>query len=202
MVVIGSFAGKGDRRMKGNQTGAWILLSLLAVPAGIAWGAPAGVEFRAGHFSPASGDFRDVYKGGLAFGADFTVPLWKALGLWGGVDYFGKKGKLTYTEEETTIRILPVFLGLKLQAVSGVVRPYFAGAAGYFFYKEMNSIGTASGQRLGFLVQAGLLVRIKGPLALDLSGRMSSCTTKAEEPDVSAAKIGGFQGGLGISLDF
>jgi hypothetical protein len=188
--------------MKGNRIGAWILLSLLSVSAGTAWGASAAAEVRAGYFSPASGDFRDVYEGGLAFGADVTVPLWKALGLWGGVDYFGRKGKLTYTGEETTIRILPVFLGLKLQAVSGVVRPYLAGAAGYYFYKEENPIGTASGQRLGFVVQAGLLVKITGPLALDVSGRMSSCKTKAEEPDVSATKIGGFQGGLGISLNF
>jgi hypothetical protein len=179
-----------------------ILLALLLAAAVPARGATASVEFRAGYFSPASADFRDVYKGGPAFGADITVPVWRALGLWGGLDYFSRTGKLTYTEEATTIRVLPVFLGLKLQAVSGAVRPYLAGAAGYFSYKETNPIGTASGQRIGFVVQAGLLVRIKGPLALDLSVRMTSCQTKAEEPDVSAAKIGGFQGGLGISLSF
>jgi hypothetical protein len=180
----------------------WILLSLLLVAAAPAWGAPASVEFRGGYFFPSSADFKDVYKGGPAFGAEVSIPLWKALGLWGGLDYFSRIGKLTYTEEATTIRILPVFLGLKLQAVSGAVRPYLAGAAGYFSYKETNPLGTASGQRLGLVVQAGLLLKMKGPLGLDLSGRMTSCRSKAEEPDVSAARIGGFQGGLGISLSF
>jgi hypothetical protein len=170
--------------------------------AGTAWSSAVTFEARAGFFHPNSQDVRDVYKNGLAFGADITFALWKGLGLWAGVDYYSKKGKLTYTLEDTTLRVVPLFAGLKLQATSSAVRPYAALAAGYFLYKETNILGTVSGSKLGLLAQAGILIRIKGPLSLDIHGRYTSCRAKTGEPDPVMTDLGGFQGGLGLAVRF
>lgn len=162
------------------------------------------VEARAGYFIPSSRDVRAAYRNGVAFGAEISVPLLNALSVWGGLDIFRKAGRLTYTEEPTTLRVMPVFLGLKLGSVrrSRAVRPYAAAAAGYFSYKETNVIGTASGGRLGLVAQAGLLVRLKGRVSLDFQARYTLVKAAGEGADTVATELGGFQGGLGIAVGF
>jgi hypothetical protein len=184
-----------------KKMAAWIgLLALSLALTGTAWSSAATVEVRAGYFFPASRDLRDVYKNGLTFGAEITVPAWKSLCAWVGLDYFGRNGKLTYTQETTTIRVIPFFAGLKLQSMSSSVRPYAAVAAGYFLFKETNIIGTVSGQKIGFLAQLGLLVKIKGPVSLDIHGRYASSKYKSEGPEPFTTELGGFQGGLGVAF--
>lgn len=170
--------------------------------AGTAWSAAVMFEVRLGYFVPAGAGLRDVYKNGLTWGAELTVPLSKGLCAWAGVDYFHKNGKLTFTQENTTIRITPLFAGLKLQSMAASVRPYAAAAAGYFLFKETNIIGTASGQRIGFLGQLGLLIKIKGPAWLDISTRYAwaKFTSGGEEPFTT--QLGGFQAGLGAAVRF
>ncbi|HVP90500.1 MAG TPA: hypothetical protein VMS75_04710 [Terriglobales bacterium] len=162
------------------------------------------VEARAGYFIPSSRDVRAVYPNGVPFGADISVPLLDVISVWGGIDIFRKTGKLTYTEEPTMLRVMPVFLGLKLGSVrrSRAVRPYAAAAAGYFSYKETNVIGTASGRRLGLVAQAGLLVRLKGRVSLDFHARYTMVKAAGQGADAVATELGGFQGGLGIAVGF
>jgi len=169
---------------------------------GTAWSSAVMLEVRAGYFIPAGAGVRDVYKNGLAFGADLTVPLSRRLCAWAGVDYFHKDGKLTFTMENTTLRIIPLFAGLKLQSVSAAVRPYAAAAAGCFLYKETNILGTASGQRLGFLGQLGLLVKIKGAFWLDVSARYAWAKFTSGGAEPFTTQLGGFQGGLGAAVRF
>jgi hypothetical protein len=184
-----------------NRMVAWIgLVLLLAGLAGTAWSSAVMFEVRAGGLRLNS---QGVYKIGLVVGADITVPVWKDLGLWFGADYYSKKGKLTFTLEDTTLRVVPLFAGLKLQAASSAVRPYVALAAGYFLYKETNVIGTVSGSKIGPVAQLGLLVRIKSALWLDLHGRYTSVRyKKVEEPEPLTADFGGLQGGLGLAFRF
>jgi hypothetical protein len=186
-----------------KRIAAWVgpALSLIWL-AGTAWSSAVTVEARMGYLRPNSQDVRDVYKNGLVFGADLTVPLWKALGFWAGADDYHKKGKLTYTLEDTTLRVVPLFAGLKLQSTSARIRPYVALAAGYFLYKETNVLGTVSGSKVGLLAQIGLLVKIMGPLSVDFHGRYTSFRNKAGEPDTLTTNLGGIQGGLGLAVRF
>ncbi len=180
---------------------AWTLTALVLLgPAAASAGAAVTLEARAGYFFPSSSDFRDVYKSGPAFGAEVTFSLGKSLGVWAGLDYFNKGGELTYTHEPTTLRILPLFAGLKFQAVAGSVRPYAAAAVGYFLFKESNVLGTASGQEFGFLAQAGLLFKIKNRLSLDLSVRYTACKHGLAGPEPVSVQLGGLQTGLGLAF--
>ena len=167
---------------------------------GPAWGSAVQVEARAGYFFPSSSGFRDVYRGGLAFGLDLSVPVWRSLWPWTGVGIFNRTGKLTFTQEPTTLRVMPLFAGVKLQSVSAAVRPYLAVAAGEFFYKETNVIGTASGRKFGLVAQLGLLVRVKGRVFLDIHGRYTTCKPTFDGAEPVTSQLGGIQGGLGLSV--
>jgi opacity protein-like surface antigen len=175
---------------------AAVLLGPVAASAGTA----VTLEARAGYFFPSSADFREVYKDGPAFGAEVTFSLGKIVGLWAGLDSFKKTGELTYTLEPTTMHIMPLFAGLKLQPASGSLRPYAAAAAGYFLFKESNVLGTASGQELGLLAQAGLLIKIKGRASFDVSVRYTSCKHGVTDPEPLSVQIGGLQAGIGIAF--
>lgn len=176
------------------------MAALLFGPAAASAGTAVTLEARVGYFFPSSADFREIYNNGPAFGADVTFSLGKILGIWAGLDYFSKGGELTYTHEPTTLRILPLFAGLKLQAAPGSLRPYAAAAAGYFLFKESNVLGTASGQELGLLAQAGLLIKIKGRTSLDVSVRYTSCKHGVTGPEPLSVQLGGLQAGIGIAF--
>ena len=181
-----------------------ILMAVLAfaVSTGAAWGAGVSVTFKAGQFWPSDSVFREVYNGGMVFGGELAVPITGGLHLWAGVEYFGKNGLLTLSEEVTKIRIIPLFLGLRYHLGKSTVRPYLGAAAAYFLFKEANPIGSVSESGIGFLGQAGLLIKVAGPVSVDLFGNYRACTLKTDEPDPIEAKIGGFTGGAGLVFRF
>ncbi|HUT07554.1 MAG TPA: OmpW family outer membrane protein [Candidatus Latescibacteria bacterium] len=181
-----------------------ILFAVLAfaVSAGAAWGAGVSVTLKAGQFWPSDSVFSEVYNSGMVFGGEIAVPIAGGLHLWAGAEYFGKSGLLTLSEEVTKVRIIPLFLGLRYHFGKSAVRPYLGAAAAYFLFKEENPIGSVSESGLGFLGQAGLMIKIGGPFALDLFGSYRACTLKTNEPDPVEAKIGGFTAGVGFVFRF
>lgn len=170
--------------------------------AGRAWGVSFSLEIRGGYHLPRSAEFREIYGGGLAFGGQIELRLTNSLSAWAGADYLGRTGRITFTGEETKIRIVPVTAGVKVQVASASVRPYAAAGLGYVLYREDNVIGPLRGGVLGFLGQAGVVIRLTSRLSLDLYGRFLAAKSKAGEPDVLSAELGGFQGGLGLVVGF
>src|SRR5512135_89373 len=115
-----------------------VLSAIFFGPAALSAGRAITLEARAGYFFPSSADFKSIYGNGPTIGAEASVSLGKILGFWAGLDYFNKTGALTFTQEPTTLRVLPLFAGLRVQAASGGLRPYAAAAAGYFIFNETN----------------------------------------------------------------
>lgn len=176
----------------------WTVIGL----AGPARGASVSLALRAGFQAPMSAEFSDIYRGGIVYGGQLDVRLAKSLSVWAGADYFAKAGELTFTGEETRIRIIPLTAGLRVCLGSASLRPYLAAGVGSFSYKEESVLGTVSGSVFGLLGEAGLRIRVAKSLSLDVYGRYSSAKTKAEEPDILAGELGGFQGGLGLVIGF
>lgn len=181
-----------------------VLLAIMAfaVSTGAARGAGSSVTLKVGNFWPSDSVFREVYGSGLVFGGEFAVPIAGALHVWAGAEYFGKSGLLSLSEEATKVRIIPLFLGLRYHFGKSAVRPYLGAAAAFFLFKEENPLGSVSESGIGFLGQAGLVIKIGGPFALDLYGNYRSCTLKTDEPDPVEAKIGGFSAGVGVVFRF
>jgi outer membrane protein W len=160
------------------------------------------LTLKAGYLFPTNSTFKDVYEGGVSFGGDLTVPIAGALHLWTGAEMFGKTGFLTLTEEETKVRIVPLFIGLRGYLSQASVRPYLGAATSYFILKEENPLGTISEGGFGFIGQVGLLLELSGPLALDVFASYRACTLRTDEEEPVTAKLDGLAAGLGLSFRF
>jgi len=170
--------------------------------AGAAPGAGPSVTVKAGLLFPADKLFREIYSGGISFGADVTVPLSGPLQLWAGGELFGKTGLVPVSEETTRVRIVPLYAGLRARFGKKLVRPYVGAAAAYYFLHEANPLGTANDGGLGFLSQAGVQIRVHGPFWLDLFAGYRACTVRSGGDEPLEAKLDGFSTGLGLAYRF
>jgi len=175
---------------------------ILAGMTNAAWGAGVNLTLKAGLFFPSDDVFRDVYKNVTVFGGELAVPLAGGLHVWAGAEYQGDKGLLPVTQEESKLRIVPLYAGLRYHFGQSRVRPYLGAAAAFFLLKEENPIGTGSESGLGFLGQGGLLVKLGGRIGLDVFMNYRACTLKTDGADPIKAKIGGISAGLGLVFQF
>jgi len=172
---------------------------LLAITVGAAAGETFSIQARGAYFVPSEAVFKEIYGEGPVYGAEISLKIIGGLSIWAGGSYFNKTGKLTFTEESTTMTLIPVFGGLQYQFLSGRIRPYIGAGAGYILYKEENPIGKVEDGGLGFMGRAGVRVLIAGPLFLDLQGSYSMCKVK---PAGIEADLGGINAGVGLGLQF
>ncbi len=156
-------------------------------------------EAKAIYFQPSEQIFKDIYGSGIMYGGEININIFKGLAIWAGAEYFTKKGKLTFTEEETELRITPIYAGLKYIFQGSKICPYAGLGVGYFLYKESNPIGTVEESKIGFLGQAGIIFRFLKPLVVDLSAGYSSCKV---QPAEEKADLGGFTAGIGLGIEF
>jgi len=158
------------------------------------------VEVKGMYFQPTDQNFKEVYKGGLSFGGEVIVlSVWEQIDIWAGGHYFTKKGELTFTKEDTTIRILPIYGGIKIRLNrQQALYPYIGGGVGYFFYKEENPIGKVTKGKIGVVGQAGLLFR-RGVFVIDLQVSYTYCKVKSGE---FKENLGGIHGGVGFGIEF
>jgi hypothetical protein len=144
-----------------------------------------------GMTQPSDSVLKQVYGNGTVMGGEvrFRVAGNLYLALAGG--YSSLKGKLTLTQEETKMTIIPVEAMVLYHFLSGTISPYVGAGGTGCFYKESNVIGEASGSAFGFLGCAGITVRL-GAFGIDARARYSSA--KAKNGDISTDL-----GGLGFS---
>lgn len=184
------------RRIVVATAAAFLVLSATA------WAGGASLSMRGAYFFPKDEVFRDVYKSFPVFGAELHVPLSGPLGLVAGAEVFSRTGLLPLSEERTKLLIVPLSVGLRLQAVRGAVRPYLGAAGAWFFFHEENPIGEASESGPGFIAQTGLLIKIGGPVWLDLRADYRLATLTSDGDDPVKADIGGLAAGAGIAIRF
>lgn len=172
-------------------------------------GQPAGTEetgrsfyikIKAGYFVPSDETFREIYGGGPVYGAEFGFPVWNNVILWMGGESFYKKGKLTYTGEETELSLLPIGGGLKYIVEAGGNLNFYGGA-GLFYCQteEKNPIGEVSDGGIGYEGMVGSFLRISGGLLIDLCLDYSYCKMKPADYSVDT---GGLELSLGLRYEF
>lgn len=178
------------------------LITIIAVTiflSGLANAADYMFELKTNYFTPSEQSFKDVYGSGMTYGAEIGITLWKGIGIWAGGDYFTKKGKMTFTEEETELQIIPLYGGIKFRLLKGGISPYIGLGIGYFLFKETNPVGKVEEGDIGYIGQAGFLIKIAGALFFDIKGSYSYC--KAKPVDIEA-DLGGFKVGIGLGFEF
>jgi hypothetical protein len=152
-------------------------------------------ELRGSYFLPSQKDFRDFYGNGFMPGAEASLGLTKNLKFWLSGRYFQSKGKLSFTKEETKVKITPIGGGFKYIQPVGKLNVYAALGFEYTLYRESNPIGKISANAWGILGRLGSLIPLGGRWYADTFVSYSTCRMK---PDYFRINIGGFEAGIGI----
>jgi len=182
-----------------KKSGMILVLALLAGGGLSVQAGSISIEGKASAFFPTDKVFRDIYKGGAAFGAEINFGLPGRLSLWVSGDYYQGQGRLTFTREKTKIEITPVCAGIRLAFSDSRFRPYVGVGAGYFRYKESNPIGSVSKGNAGLVAKIGLAAKISGPVFADLQADYTYCSVK---PADVKADLGGLRASLGLGIAF
>lgn len=156
-------------------------------------------EVKASFFIPSETAFKDIYGSGLSYGGEIGFTLMPGVTLWAGGEYYTADGQLTFSEESTKIQITPLWAGLKLSLPEVKISPYVGVGVGYFLYNESNPIGTVKDGEIGFIGQAGVMLRVLTSVFVDFQGSYSICKVKPEDVE---ADLGGLRATVGIGVEF
>lgn len=175
------------------------MIILILFWTGAAFAEGVFIELKGSYFTPSDQYFKDIYGGGICYGGEIGITVWKGLSVWAGGDFFAKKGKMTFTGEETEISIIPLCGGIMYQLSSSSVRPYAGFGVGYFQYKESTPVVDVSKGDIGYMGMVGCIVKIGEKFFFDLKASFSSCKVKPLEIE---ADLGGLKGGIGLGFEF
>jgi len=154
-------------------------------------------EVKGSYFYPSEQAFKDIYGGGLMFGGEISVGVLRNLDIWIGGYYFSQYGDLTFTEEETSLQIIPLGGGLKYKIISGNVSFYLGAGVNYFDYQESNVIGDVKSGAVGFVSKLGAYLEPVDKFVVDIFVEYSYCKMTPADFTIN---IGGIKAGIGIGV--
>jgi hypothetical protein len=173
--------------------GALILSSLTLAKKGT-------LEANLGYFYPAFEEaFSDIYGGGLTYGGDLTINVWRNLGIWFGVSSFSRAGELTFTQEETQLSQMSFVLGANLTFLTSPVSFYAGLGVRLMSYKESNVLGEVKDTGFGVEAKLGIYKKILSDFFADLFVGISFCEMQPADFKIN---VGGIEAGIGIGYEF
>ncbi len=155
------------------------------------------IEVKGSYFYPTEQAFKDIYGGGLMYGGEISLGIWKNLDVWIGGNYFSQNGELTFTGEETSLQIVPLGAGLKYSLSTGVLSFYGGVGVNYFNYKESNVIGDVKTGAVGFVTKVGAYLEPVNQFVIDFFVEYSYCRMTPADFTID---IGGIKAGIGIGI--
>jgi len=177
----------------------FLALAVMIFLSGIVHATAFSIELKGSYFSPTEKAFQDIYGGGITFGGEVSIGLWKKLQFWFGGNYYSGEGGLSFSGEETKLNILPIGGGLKYELFTGTLRFYGGIGINYYQYKESNVIGDVNKGGIGFIGKIGLNLNVTEGLFLDLFTNYSYCKMTPADFTIN---IGGFDIGAGLGYKF
>ena len=157
------------------------------------------VELKAHYLHPSEKAFRDIYGGGMMYGGELSIGVWRGLEVWFGGSYFSKTGELTFTKEETKLEIYPIGGGLKYRLSTGIFDLYAGAGLNYYQYKESNPLGDVSKGGVGYIGKIGSYVKVTGGFLIDFFVNYSYCKIKPADFKIN---IGAIEAGVGLGYSF
>lgn len=181
-----------------KKTGFAFLLSFFFL-CGLALGENFTVKLKSSIFVPQDNVFEEIYGEGLTYGIEIDILLWKKLDLYASGNFFSKQGKLTFTQDPTTIRIFPIEWGLRYRFLNKRISLYAGIGLGYVSINESNFIGDVSTKNMGYNVGLGGFLSLFHNLIFDVSVRYSWCEI---HPASIGVNIGGYDLGIAVGYSF
>lgn len=152
------------------------------------------------YFGPTEKEFKEIYGGGLMYGGEVNVGIMKNIVVWAGGNYFTKRGELTFTQETTTLSLLPLGVGVKFRVKAGALHLYAGGGIRHYNFKESNEpMGVAKKGRIGYMGTIGGIIRVARKWVIDLYVNYSYCRMT---PAFFTVNIGGIEAGIGFGYEF
>jgi opacity protein-like surface antigen len=153
---------------------------------------------RYGYFSASEQAFRDIYGHAAPLGLELRLGR-KRISGWLEGGFLSRKGRFSFTNDETRVRIQAYEGGALYRILSGRLSPYAGAGLGIYVYKETNFLGTARQSKLGFCLISGAEIVLMKSLILDLKMKYSRCVIQPADFKVD---IGGWTMGAGLGLRF
>jgi hypothetical protein len=145
---------------------------------------------------PSEKAFRDIYGQGPGLGADLVIGILDRVDVWIGGSYFDKKGRLSFTAEETTVKIRTLGWGVRYRYPLGRLDLYAGAGLNYFLFDEENPIGDVSTSKIGPEARAGAFFRMTRRFS---AGAFLGLTRCAIWPAQHKVNIGGLSAGLSLA---
>lgn len=185
--------GEDTRVRKIITTIVLILLPCMMSASGVKF------DFKGMFFIPSEQAFKDIYGNGMMYGAEISFKILNRLDAWVDGSYLTRKGELTFTKEETSLKIIPLCLGLKYFLSSRAIKFYMGIGAGYFIFEESNPIGNVNTGKIGFKGKIGILISITKSMFINIFSDYTFCKIHPADFNID---IGGLDSGLGIGIEF
>lgn len=158
------------------------------------------MELKMSYFNPSKKVFKDIYGSGSMYGIKAERNrIYKKFGITVEAGYFEKRGKLTFTQEDTTVKIAFLGPGIIYQHTKGRFDLYGGAGFRYYYFEERNPIGHVSQGKWGYFISLGSYIHITKKFWADLSVSYSGCQVKPADLEV---EIGGLEAGIGLAYEF
>ncbi|MFQ6069977.1 MAG: hypothetical protein ACE5LC_05555 [Candidatus Aminicenantales bacterium] len=154
---------------------------------------------KASYLLPSEQAFRQIYGNELIYGGEVDIGILKNLVLWAGGGYYTNKGNLTFTQEATTLTLVPFGGGVKFRINWGSLQFYAGGGIRYYIYNEKNPIGEAKKNGAGYLGTIGGVIKIRGRWIINIFIDYSYCRMTPADFTIN---VGGVELGFGIGYEF
>lgn len=160
------------------------------------------VEFTLGGYAMNEPRFDAVYKtGGLMSGVSLSSAVISNVNFYLDIKYYYREGELTFSQEKTTLYIIPVTLGIRYIYPMGLFNPYLGAGFDFYFFYEENPIGTVLNHTTGIHIAGGTYIRFSKSVPVLLNLRLKYTSAKAEQDNIQI-QLGGFEYGAGVSYAF
>jgi len=156
----------------------------------------------AGYFQPKSLPLKEIYgKGDVLYGGRLGVHVWQGLYFWLSASQYKVISQTTFTEDKTTLTLLPVHAFLRYSFNLGFFSPYLGAGYNYLSFKEESVIGNVKGNGSNLSLEAGFELIVNRHFSLDFGVRFDQIKIKPENIDTEI-DLGGLQAGICMLISF
>lgn len=166
---------------------------------------PVRLEINSAFFYPSEKAFREIYGEGLKYGLDLSLNFWKRLEFHLESNYFVKKGKLTFSQEDTKLKLVPLSANIRWVFLQRRLNLYGGAGLTYIFFEEKNPLGKVRANKIGPMAKIGCFTRLKGwgklfkSFVIDAHLSYHYCPMQPAQIKFDA---GGVNLGLGLGFEF
>ena len=144
--------------------------------------------------------FKKIYgEGDVIYGARVGIHIWKGFYFWLSAAQFKVIAETTFSEDRTTLTLLPVSAFLRYRIRLGFIRPYVGVGYTYMDFKEESVIGNTSGNGKNIAYEGGFELKINRNFLMDFGARYDQIKVK---PTGFEVDMGGVQAGISLLISF